>query len=194
MDFLGKAATAALNATSQGTQQQSQYSSSSVASSDAAGYGQQQKPQGTQQQNQYSNSSGAASGDAAGYGQQQKLQDTQQQSQYQSQSQSQQSSQQTSGSLLGNAFNSALGGGAQGEKNEDMLDKGIDMIQEKIFKQGDQSNESAQEQAKDKMIADAIRTGYKMTVGKEFPVEEKQKDSTSLSSLAGAASGFFGKK
>ncbi|KIM49652.1 hypothetical protein M413DRAFT_438822 [Hebeloma cylindrosporum] len=54
-------------------------------------------------------------------------------------------------------INYALGGGAKGEAKEDKLDKAIDLFQEHVLKQGDQSNESALEQAKDKQIADAIR-------------------------------------
>ena len=42
-------------------------------------------------------------------------------------------------------MNSAAGGGQASEKNEDGLDKGIDMVQEKVMGQGDQSNESAVE-------------------------------------------------
>jgi hypothetical protein len=49
---------------------------------------------------------------------------------------------------LGDKINSAAGGGAQGEKNEDYLDKGVDFVQEKFLGAGDQSNESAVEQAK----------------------------------------------
>uniref|UniRef100_A0A8H8CET8 Uncharacterized protein n=1 Tax=Psilocybe cubensis TaxID=181762 RepID=A0A8H8CET8_PSICU len=73
------------------------------------------------------------------------------------------------------ALNNALGGGAQGEKKEDLLDKAIDLVQEHVLKAGDQSNESAIEQAKDAQIASAIRTGYKTVTGKEFPISESQK-------------------
>lgn len=38
---------------------------------------------------------------------------------------------------------------------------------------GDQSNESAIEQAKDEQISDFIRGQYKSTTGKEFPVKDK---------------------
>ncbi|KAH9476389.1 hypothetical protein JR316_0011964 [Psilocybe cubensis] len=68
------------------------------------------------------------------------------------------------------ALNNALGGGAQGEKKE-----AIDLVQEHVLKAGDQSNESAIEQAKDAQIASAIRTGYKTVTGKEFPISESQK-------------------
>ncbi|KAF4124531.1 hypothetical protein GMORB2_5197 [Geosmithia morbida] len=72
-------------------------------------------------------------------------------------------------------LNNAAGGGAQGEKNEDGLDKAIDMFQEKVMKSGAQDNESAAEQAKDEMIADAIRNKYKEATGNEFPIEDKKK-------------------
>lgn len=38
---------------------------------------------------------------------------------------------------------------------------------------GDQSNESAVEQAKDEQISDFIRKQYKSTTGKDFPVADK---------------------
>ena len=50
---------------------------------------------------------------------------------------------------------------------------GIDYVQEKYLHQGDQSHESAAEQAKDKKIADFIRGQYKDHTGKEFPIKEK---------------------
>ena len=50
---------------------------------------------------------------------------------------------------------------------------GIDFVQEKFLGQGPQDNESAVEQAKDGMIADAIRNGYKNATGNEFPIKEK---------------------
>lgn len=77
---------------------------------------------------------------------------------------------------LGDKFNTAAGGGRESEKNEDHLDKGIDFVQEHILKQGTQSDESAWEQKKDKMIADAIRSGYKSTTGHEFFLKEKEKE------------------
>lgn len=76
------------------------------------------------------------------------------------------------GGLL-NKVNNMAGGGEQGEKNEDMLDKGIDLIQQHVLKQGDQSNESAVEQATDEQISDFIRGQYKNATGKEFPVADK---------------------
>lgn len=41
--------------------------------------------------------------------------------------------------------------------------------------QGDQSNESAAEQAKDEAVSDFIRDKYKTTTGQEFFVEDKDK-------------------
>ncbi|KAK5998871.1 hypothetical protein PT974_01255 [Cladobotryum mycophilum] len=79
-----------------------------------------------------------------------------------------------SGGFMG-MINSAAGGGAQGEKNEDALDKAVDMFQEKILGQGDQSNETAAEQAKDEAISDFIRDKYKETTGKEFFIADKDK-------------------
>lgn len=100
---------------------------------------------------------------------------------------------------LGDKFNSAAGGGRESEKNEDYLDKGgfplvltfrfntqltatnitcrytgIDFVQEKFMGAGDQSNESAIEQAKDEQISDFIRGQYKSTTGKDFPIKDKE--------------------
>ena len=48
-------------------------------------------------------------------------------------------------------------------------------MQEKVFKQGAQDNESASEQAKDRLIADQIRKQYQTATGKSFPGgQEKQ--------------------
>ena len=52
-------------------------------------------------------------------------------------------------------------------------EKGIDYVQEHFLGQGPQNNESAIEQAKDKQIANFIRSQYKGTTGKEFPIKEK---------------------
>ncbi|EIN04604.1 hypothetical protein PUNSTDRAFT_55344 [Punctularia strigosozonata HHB-11173 SS5] len=82
------------------------------------------------------------------------------------------SSHSSSGGLMGK-LNSALGGGAQGEKKEDALDKGVDWVQEHILGQGNQSNESALEQAKDEQISDAIRRGFKTATGHDIPVKDK---------------------
>lgn len=54
-----------------------------------------------------------------------------------------------------------------------MLDKGVDMFQERILHKGPQNNESAIEQAKDEKISDGIRSAYKSATGKEFPVADK---------------------
>ncbi|KAI8722434.1 hypothetical protein NCS52_00387300 [Fusarium sp. LHS14.1] len=72
-------------------------------------------------------------------------------------------------------INGMAGGGAQGEKNEDGLDKAVDYVQEKFLGQGDQSNESAAEQAKDEAISDFIRDKYKESTGKEFFIDDKDK-------------------
>ncbi|KAM0355727.1 hypothetical protein ACHAPU_000113 [Fusarium lateritium] len=71
--------------------------------------------------------------------------------------------------------NSMAGGGAQGEKNEDGLDKAVDFVQEKFLGGGDQSNESAAEQAKDEAISDGIRNQYKSATGNEFFVADSDK-------------------
>jgi hypothetical protein len=49
---------------------------------------------------------------------------------------------------------------------------GVDYAQQ-YMGGGDQSNESAIEQAKDEQISDFIRGQYKSTTGKEFPVADK---------------------
>jgi len=74
---------------------------------------------------------------------------------------------------LKNSVNSAAGGGVESEKNEDMLDKGIDFVQEKFMGQGAQNNESAVEQAKDEQISDFIRSKYKATTGGDIPIKDK---------------------
>ncbi|KAF4583085.1 hypothetical protein GQ602_006229 [Ophiocordyceps camponoti-floridani] len=71
--------------------------------------------------------------------------------------------------------NNMAGGGQRGEENEDALDKAVDMFQEKVLGQGDQSNESAAEQAKDEAISDYIRDKYKSTTGSDFPIKDKEK-------------------
>lgn len=52
----------------------------------------------------------------------------------------------------------------------DTYSTAIDYVQEHVFKQGAQTSESAIEQAKDKRIAAAIRSGYKTVSGKDFPI------------------------
>ncbi|KAL5598933.1 hypothetical protein BROUX41_003748 [Berkeleyomyces rouxiae] len=76
---------------------------------------------------------------------------------------------------LSNMLNNAAGGGAKGEKNEDMLDKGIDAFQQHVLGQGQQSNETAAEQAKDEAIAGFIRSQYKGSTGKDFPIKDKER-------------------
>ncbi|KAF9463467.1 hypothetical protein BDZ94DRAFT_612965 [Collybia nuda] len=75
------------------------------------------------------------------------------------------------GGLMGK-MNSAMGGGQAGEKNEDYLDKAVDFAQERMGG-GQQSNESAVEQAKDEKISDTIRSQYKNATGKDFPIADK---------------------
>ncbi|KAF7324656.1 Ribokinase [Mycena kentingensis (nom. inval.)] len=86
--------------------------------------------------------------------------------------------QHTSTSTGGGGFmdkiNGALGGGAKGEEKEDGLDKAVDFVQEHILHQGQQSNETAMEQATDEQISDAIRRGYKDVTGHEFFVKDKE--------------------
>ncbi|KAJ8121393.1 hypothetical protein O1611_g10115 [Lasiodiplodia mahajangana] len=72
-------------------------------------------------------------------------------------------------------LNSVAGGGKESEKNEDALDKGVDWVQEHVLGQGDQSNESAAEQAKDEKISDFIREQYKKSTGTDFPVKDKDR-------------------
>ncbi|KAL7415517.1 hypothetical protein BDY24DRAFT_413120 [Mrakia frigida] len=90
----------------------------------------------------------------------------------QQQQQQQNSSSGGGGGLMGMA-NNALGGGESGEAKEDYLDKAVDMVQSKYLGGGDQSNESASEQAKDEMISDQIRGAYKSATGNEFFVADK---------------------
>ena len=49
-------------------------------------------------------------------------------------------------------------------------------MQEKVLGQGDQSNETAAEQAKDEAISDFIRGQYKGTTGTDFPIKDKDRD------------------
>ncbi|CAE6512982.1 unnamed protein product [Rhizoctonia solani] len=70
-------------------------------------------------------------------------------------------------------LNNAAGGGKAGEAKEDGLDKAIDYVQEHVLGQGNQSNESALEQAKDEQISDFIRSQYKGATGKDFPIADK---------------------
>lgn len=80
----------------------------------------------------------------------------------------------SSGGGLFDKLNSLAGGGAKSEANEDHLDKGIDWVQEHVLGQGEQSNESAIEQAKDEQISDFIREQYKKTTGHDIPIPDKK--------------------
>lgn len=42
--------------------------------------------------------------------------------------------------------------------------------------QGDQTNESAAEQAKDEQISDYIRNRYKKATGSDIPIKDKEKN------------------
>ncbi|KAJ2892125.1 hypothetical protein MKZ38_010221 [Zalerion maritima] len=77
---------------------------------------------------------------------------------------------------IGNKVNEAAGGGKKSEKDEDMLDKGVDFIQEKFLGAGPQDNENAAEQAKDEQISDMVRKQYKSATGQEFPIKDKDKN------------------
>ncbi|KAK3985886.1 hypothetical protein QBC44DRAFT_311892 [Cladorrhinum sp. PSN332] len=79
----------------------------------------------------------------------------------------------TSGGGIMDKLNSMAGGGKQSEKNEDAVDKGVDLFQQHVLGQGDQSNESALEQAKDEQISDFIRGQYKSATGKDVPIQDK---------------------
>ncbi|KAI2607803.1 hypothetical protein GGR54DRAFT_401376 [Hypoxylon sp. NC1633] len=102
----------------------------------------------------------------SGNGQEQKPQGNQQQNNDQ---------QKSSGGGLMDKLNGMTGGGKESEKNEDVLDKGVDWVQENVLGQGDQSNESAVEQAKDEQISDFIRDQYKKTTGSDVPVKDKER-------------------
>mgnify|MGYP001296129999 CR=1 FL=1 len=139
------------------------------------------------------------------------------QQQPQQQQPQQQQSQSKTDSLL-NKLHGLAGGGPESEKKEDALDKGtpfpplpiamgdtdgltfppctgIDWVQEHILKQGPQNNESAAEQAKDKVIADVIRDGFHKATGKPFPIKEKEEQKPSATSVvSGLAGAFLGGK
>ncbi|KAK0718011.1 hypothetical protein B0T26DRAFT_711578 [Lasiosphaeria miniovina] len=86
--------------------------------------------------------------------------------------QSQQEGSAGSGGFI-DKLNTAAGGGKESEKNEDAVDKGVDYVQQNVFGQGDQTNESALEQAKDEQISDFIRDKYKDATGKDVPIKDK---------------------
>ena len=48
------------------------------------------------------------------------------------------------------------------------------MVQQYGFGGGDQSNESAVEQAKDEQISDFIRGQYKSKTGSDIPIQDKE--------------------
>ncbi|BEJ13634.1 hypothetical protein CspHIS471_0308080 [Cutaneotrichosporon sp. HIS471] len=111
------------------------------------GQGQQQPQDGQQQQQQQQGGGGGIGGLVAGL---------------------------AGGGNLGDKLNSMGGGGAQGEANEDYLDKGVDLVQQHVLGQGPQDNETAPEQMKDEVISDMIRDRYKQTTGKEFFIADKE--------------------
>ena len=55
-----------------------------------------------------------------------------------------------------------------------MGNAGIDAVQQYGFGQGDQSNESAFEQAKDEQISDEIRRQFKGATGGDIPIKDKE--------------------
>jgi hypothetical protein len=60
------------------------------------------------------------------------------------------------------------------DADPDPASLGIDFVQQKFMGAGDQSNESAIEQAKDEQISDFIRGQYKSTTGGEMPIKDKE--------------------
>ncbi|EMR63635.1 hypothetical protein MGN70_002106 [Eutypa lata] len=83
--------------------------------------------------------------------------------------------QESSGGGFMDKLHGMAGGGKESEKNEDALDKGVDWVQEHVLGQGDQSNESAVEQAKDEQISDFVRGQYKKQTGSDVPVKDKER-------------------
>ena len=61
----------------------------------------------------------------------------------------------------------------QCDSQPDALDKAVDWVQEHILKEGQQTNESAVEQAKDEAISDAIRKQVKAVTGHDIPIADK---------------------
>ncbi len=49
----------------------------------------------------------------------------------------------------------------------------VDWVQEHVLKEGQQSNETAAEEAKDEVISDTIRTEFKKVTGKDFFIPDK---------------------
>ncbi|KAI4599528.1 hypothetical protein KJ359_001974 [Pestalotiopsis sp. 9143b] len=89
--------------------------------------------------------------------------------------QGQQQESSSSGGGFMDKLNGMAGGGKESEKNEDGLDKSVDWVQEHVLGQGQQSNESAVEQAKDEQISDYIRGQYKKTTGSDLPIKDKER-------------------
>ena len=50
----------------------------------------------------------------------------------------------------------------------DPLDKGIDLFQQHVLREGPQTDESEEEKRKDEMISGAVKKGYKGVTGKEL--------------------------
>lgn len=76
-------------------------------------------------------------------------------------------------SWVANKINEMAGGGQAGELEEDKLDKVIDLFQQHILGQGDQSDESAIQQLGDEQIANAIRASFESVTGRE-PLPKKK--------------------
>ncbi|KAI1774477.1 hypothetical protein F4818DRAFT_442619 [Hypoxylon cercidicola] len=91
------------------------------------------------------------------------------------QQQKQGNEQKTSDGGIMGKLNTMAGGGKESEKSEDALDKGVDWVQEHVLGQGDQTNETAAEQAKDEQISDFIRDQYKKTTGSDVPIKDKER-------------------
>lgn len=55
-----------------------------------------------------------------------------------------------------------------------VLTPGVDLAQQYGLGQGQQSNETAAEQAKDEVMSDMIRDKYKGVTGSDFPIQDKE--------------------
>ncbi|OIW31735.1 hypothetical protein CONLIGDRAFT_678193 [Coniochaeta ligniaria NRRL 30616] len=86
-----------------------------------------------------------------------------------------QAGQTSSGGGFMDKLNGMAGGGRESEKNEDVVDKGVDWVQQNVLGQGPQDNESAIEQAKDEQISDYIRGAYKSATGSDIPIKDKER-------------------
>ncbi|KAJ4300135.1 hypothetical protein N0V88_002804 [Collariella sp. IMI 366227] len=105
------------------------------------------------------------------------------------QAQQQQPQTKSSGGFM-DKLHGMAGGGPESEKKEDALDKGIDWVQENVLGQGQQSNENAAEQAKDRLIASQIRQQYKNATGQEMPLG-KQQEAVEKQKKTGSFGGLF---